>query len=188
MSRTPHWRNQRTNQIAEGVRDGYELLIRRARGSQYAAHGEPETQPGDVWYLASDARQAFLVIEGDSQAAALPDKRLRHLSLKVTKVTGSLSIRRKTEARNAFGRPAEGLKTIIDQAPASVVHETVANPPKGQDVIQPLDVRRRFLASTETSPAQGDSVTYHPQNGRAVELNVLHAFQVAVNLWELELA
>ncbi|WP_249621277.1 hypothetical protein, partial [Desulfuromonas sp. CSMB_57] len=168
--------------------DGDELILRRARGSRYASFGDPEAQPGDVWHLAADPRQAFITLEVDSQAATLPSKRLRHLALRVTQVTGSLTIRRKTEARNAFGRPAEGLATIIDQAPTAFIRETVANPPRGQDAIQPLAIRRRFLASTETGPAQGESATFYPPEGQPVELTVLHVTQVAGNLWELELA
>lgn len=188
MPSLPKWQNQRTNQIAEGIRDGDELIIRRARGSQYAAHGEPETQPGDLWHLVVYPRQAFIVTDVDHQPATLRSKRLRHLSLRVAKVTGSLTIRRRTEARNTFGRPTEGLETIVDKAPTAIIRETVANSPKGQDVGQPLAVRRRFLVSTETSPAQGDSATFYPPDGQTVELNILQAAQVAGNLWELELA
>jgi len=186
MSRIPKWENRRTGQLAEGVRDGDELLIRRARGSQYADQGEPQAQPGDVWLLATDHRQSYITIDVDHQASAIPSKRLRHLTLKVAKVTGSLTTRRKTEARNAFGRPAEGLETIIDQAPAAIIRETVANPPRGQDVIQPLAIRRRFLISTEIGPAQGDSATFYSPGGAGIELTVLHVSQVAANLWELE--
>lgn len=188
MSIFPKWQNQRTGQITEGMLVTDELLIRRARGSRYASFGDPETQVGDVWLLAADASLALITIEVDRQAANLPSKRLRHLTLKVAKVTGSLTTRRKTEARNAFGRPAEGLETIIDQAPTAFIRETVANPPRGQDVIQPLAIRRRFLVSTEIGPAQGDSATFYSPGGAGIELTVLHVSQVAANLWELELA
>ena len=189
MSRIPKWQNQRTGQLAEGVRDGDELLIRRARGSLYAYQGEPVTQPGDVWHLAADPQQAFIVLEPDSQAATLPSKRLRHLALKALPVAGQLTISRPTAARNDFGRRTEGLQPVVTDVPAAIDQPSPGNLAVSPAGLDPLTPRTRFVVTIdpETAPLVNDTCLFNPIGSPAqVSMRIVHVAPQGGTLWRIE--
>ena len=189
MSRVPHWRNQRTAQVVEGLRDGDELILRRARGIRYSDQGEPATQPGDLWHLAADPGQAFITIAVDAQAAALPTKRLRHLSLRGLPVAGRLTIERQIAAHNDFGRRTEATRTLAADVPAALDRDTPGNLALNPAGLEQLSPRRAFVAAlpSEIVPLENDSVLFRPANGGPeVTLRIVHAFPLAARLWRLE--
>jgi hypothetical protein len=170
--------NDRTGQALQGLpSDQANFLAFTARRST------PDVQVGDLLTLPSG--QQSLVIAVDQTALGLPRPSLRHLEVCIAAVTGRVTVSRRSDAIDQWGRStADTAAEVLTNAPTCMGTPQLVQldpaPAGGSQVIQ----RYRLTVQSSVDLRPADTVIYSV-NGATLELVATDAWPLAGNLWQI---